>query len=203
MLQEPADGAVAGAAVPPPLPDDAAAAPADIHGDWEEPEPVVPEVEVEAEAGADGDGAVAEAAAEMEHRAPDGDGWPRLWLPSRRGYVRLSANAQMIWDMRGVCLECTSTLTRTCKVSERARRGTKAFGQGRPLGKVWAWIKHGDALGPGHSAEAHKAFQPSQAARRTAREEASAQPGAEEWLAEERAIDPTRDLPDGEPIDLP
>ena len=134
-----------------------------------------------------------------EDRAGD-DGWPRLWIPSARGYVRLSINASGATDFRGVCLQCNATRSGTCAPPPvGARPGTKKYGQGRPLGKCWSWVRHADS-GP-HTREQHKLFVPSLAQRRAGRTEAEAAPGSELWRNAER---PARDDElGGEPLDLP
>lgn len=160
-------------------------------------EPPAAAEEVEVEAGAD-------ARRGRRRRAGD-DGWPRLWTPSRRACVRLSRNAAGVWDMRAICDVCGATLTRTCKSPDRrVRHGTKGRGQGKPLGRAWAWAVHADTLGEGvgHTFDAHQAYVPDLQARRNGRRDASAQPGVGQWLGKERGPNEV-DLSDGEPRDLP
>lgn len=143
-------------------------------------------------------------AAVREARASK-DGWPRLWLPSGLAYVRLSLGAGMVWDMRACCEHCKATLSRTCKgPGPRARPGTKACGQGRPLGKLWAWAKHAEALGD-HTSSDHQAYSPGFEARCAARSEAVGQPGVQQWLDHERPAVAGTDCmtAHGEPLDLP
>ena len=167
--------------------------------------PAAPDLEPPAAAPAaalEPDGAEHDPGAARQRRAGR-DGWPRLWLPSREGYARLSCNAEGVWDMRAICEICGATCSRTCKGPPlRARPGTKAFGQGRPLGKTWAWLRHGVALGPTHTAEQHVSFEPGLADRQRARIDASAQPGVQLWLDKERAPNAS-DGPDGEPLLVP
>ena len=72
------------------------------------------------------------------------------------------------------------------------------------MGKVWAWLLHGESLGVGHSPQDHRLYVPDLAARRAARRAVSApEIGAEGWLAAERPKRDEIDGSDGEPIDLP
>jgi hypothetical protein len=140
---------------------------------------------------------------EARRRRAGDDGWPRLYHPNGAGYIRLSGNQRGYWDMRAVCSICHSTLSRTCQappVSTRA--GTKLHGQGRPLGKLWAWLSQGKDLGTAHTSEQHKLVRPSLADRERGRAEAASQEEAVQWLASERPRD-DRDTAAGEPRDLP
>ncbi len=137
-------------------------------------------------------------------RARRAERWPRVDLPGEVGYVRLSCNAQLVWDMRAVCSICEATFTRTCAAPRRGTRpGSRLHGQGRPLGKVFSWGLHASVLGPEHSAESHRAFQPTLADREQARAQALGM-GVDlrEWLDLERPQD-ERDSALGEPLNLP
>lgn len=113
-------------------------------------------------------------------------------------------NADCSWDFRAVCEICKASLARTCKPAGlRVKPGSRSYGQGRPLGKCFAWAKQADMLGPAHTAELHRAYIPDFEARRAARLEAMAMEGADLWIAKERAIDAVADGADGEPYDLP
>lgn len=134
------------------------------------------------------------------------DGWPRLPGPGGFGYVRMSMNMDTAWDFRSVCDVCKTSFTRTCRPpGDRVRPETKAFGQGRPLGKTWLWLKLAAELPRPHSASDHpcRNWQPSFEDRRSARVEAMAQPGAQDWASKERPVDLRADGPDGEPLYIP
>eukprot|EP00959_Pyramimonas_sp_CCMP1952_P386432 8098776-Pyramimonas_sp.AAC.1 len=61
--------------------------------------------------------------------------------------------------MRAVCELCQLTLSRTCRPPPPwAKRGTKLFGQGRPVGKLWAFLEHGGGLPAAHTRDDHKVF---------------------------------------------
>ncbi len=150
--------------------------------------------------------AAAEQAVAAQPRADraGADGWARLYHPSRQAFVRLSRNPDGSWDMRGMCERCPATFSRTCKPPPAtARAGTRAFGQGRPFGKVWLWVEMACALPQDHTAESHppkRSWEPEFAERRDARVRGSAQPFADEWLREERPPHPLRDGDAGEPL---
>eukprot|EP00959_Pyramimonas_sp_CCMP1952_P176281 3683498-Pyramimonas_sp.AAC.2 len=91
--------------------------------------------------------------------------------------------------MRGICDFCGATRSGTCKPPPAtARRGQVSYGQGRPFGKVWAFIQRGEALGPGHSKDEHKPFVPSFEERKAGREGGRRQPDAANWLNSERPV---------------
>jgi hypothetical protein len=131
------------------------------------------------------------------------DGWPRLAHPTGSGYIRLSQNADGSWDMRAVCEQCGATFSRTCKApSARAREGSKAFGQGRPLGKLWLWLSLAGEMLADHAVNDHppRGWDPCFENRRLARLLTLDDPALALWLAKERPIDPLRDGADGEPL---
>ncbi len=108
--------------------------------------------------------------------------------------------------MRAICEGCKTTFSRTCKPpNDNARAGTKAFGQGRPFGKAWLWVKMACDLPAEHAADSHpeRNWDPGFNERRDARVEASALPNSGFWLAEERAVSPEKDGDAGEPYKLP
>ena len=144
------------------------------------------------------------AAVQLRERRSGDDGWPRLQMPSGDGYIRLSMNAQFVWDMRACCEGCNATLSRTCKPSQGARPGSRASGQGRPLGKLWAWLLWA-AQNPGHSAEDHRAYVPDLAARQSARRDVSRpEIQAQQWMDSECPGHVLGiDLEDGEPLHVP
>ena len=75
--------------------------------------------------------------------------------------------------------------------------------RGRPLGKNWAWLKAGDALGEGLGPFDHRVVVPSLAERQVARAEVCSPPEAALWLQKERPINLATDGPDGELWRLP
>ena len=142
-------------------------------------------------------------AARLRERRCRDDGWPRLQMPSGVGYIRLSMGAEGVWDMRACCACCNATLSRTCKPSSGARPGSRASGQGRPLGKLWAWLLW-VAQNPEHSAEYHQAYAHDLAARQSARSDVSRpEIQAQQWLDSERPRVLGIDLEDGEPPHVP
>ena len=144
------------------------------------------------------------AAVQLRQRRSGDDGWPRLQMPSGDGYIRLSMNSQFVWDTRACCEGCNATLSRTCKPSWGARPGSRASGQGRPLGKLWAWLLWA-AQNPGHSAEDHRAYVPDLAARQSARRDVSRpEMQAQQWMDSECPGHVLGiDLEDGEPLHVP
>lgn len=84
-----------------------------------------------------------------------------------------------------------------------SRPTTRADGQGRPVGKVWAWLQQSDVMHRNHAAATHGNFSASLAERIQARQAFAALPGAEQWLSHERPVNPRVDTPEGEPSDLP
>jgi hypothetical protein len=152
----------------------------------------------------DGGGDEAAAAAAAPHAARAGpDGWPRLAFPTGSGYTRLSQNADGSWDMRAVCDICGATFSRTCKPpTVRAREGSKAFGQGRPLGKIWLWLSLAGDMPADHASNDHppRGWDPCFDNRLFARQLALDEPALAPWFEKERPLDPRRDGADGEPL---
>lgn len=142
-------------------------------------------------------GDAASAALDGRDRRVGADGWPRIYHPNRCGFMRLSRNAAGAWDVRSTCRVCGSTLSRTCKAPARPT------GQGRPIGKCWAWLSHAADMPHGHTPASHRRFVPDLEARRRARMDFSSLLDIEQWLCAERVADPAIDGGDGEPFALP
>ena len=64
-------------------------------------------------------------------------------------YIRVSQNGDGSWDMRGCCPVCGGTRTGTCKINPRRPQ------QGRPLGKVVAFVLALSELAPDHDKATH------------------------------------------------
>ena len=120
--------------------------------------------------------------------------------------MRLSLNAEGVWDMRAQCECCGVSFSRTCKPPPEkgsSRPVTRVDGQGRPVGKLWAWLQQADVLPRNHAKDTHRHFSASLAERIAARQSFAAQQGAELWLSHERRVNPSVDTPEGEPRELP
>ncbi len=144
-----------------------------------------------------------EAAAEAAVRAGP-DGYPRLHLPSGIGCIRLSLNADGSTDMRAICMRCEATLSRTCRPpAPGTRRTSKLYGQGRPIGKLCAWLLHGETLDGHHSREEHRSFKdPSFPQREAARAMARLLEGSHIWFDAERPV-VDGDAASGQPLIVP
>ncbi len=133
------------------------------------------------------------------------DGYPRLHLPSDLGCIRLSLNADLTQDMRAICFLCGATFSRTCRPADPPpRRGTKTYGQGRPMGNLYSWLLRGcDGLPGGHTREEHRGLpRASFPQREAARAQARLLPGSDVWFNAERPII-EGDAPSGEPLLVP
>ena len=91
-------------------------------------------------------------------------------VAGRKSYIRLSpAWGRDSWDMRAICAEHGCSLSKNCSGE-------------RPLGRLWAWLDAGAAMG---SKLEHQQHVPDLEARRRARRHFEALPGARMFLAEE------------------
>ena len=88
----------------------------------------------------------------------------------QKTYLRLSVTAGKAWcDMRGVCGLHGCTFSRSCRSA-------------RPVGLIWAWLAEASNC---ISRDAHVAFRPSLALRRSRRAEFELLDGSSEWLRAE------------------